>query len=218
MNTKKNIDFRFWAVGLLLLAAALPAAAQGARRWKTWVKGPGATWVQGCTYQLDTEELNFPAAGGSAEVSVTTKGSCAWSVENVPTWVQANRQGTTVVVTVGAGSALGRGADLVVAGRKVRVNQEGTDKGLWLLGPAELECDGRGGYTLDGVDVRMDPSNPSPYWAVASAETWFQVVGGCTGSVSGEVTLLLEPNRTGAMRTGWFSLGGWWVRVTQESL
>nr|MBP7868414.1 BACON domain-containing protein [Acidobacteriota bacterium] len=206
MKTKKRGNRRFWAVlALTLLAAMLPAAAQGAKRWKTWVKGPGATWVQGCTYAVDTDALSFPPAGGTATVSVTTNGTCTWSVENVPSWVQASRQGATVTVTVGA-SATARGADLVVAGRKVRVNQEGTERGMWILDAAALPCDARGGYTLDGVDVRPNQGNPGLTWVVTVSEPWIQVIGGCTGSVSGEVTLLLQPNKTGVPRTGWIGL------------
>ena len=224
MKTKRTMCWRLLFAPLAaLILSALPAYGQSTPHWKTWVKGPGATFVMGtiCTYTVQPSEYKGPRATSDFTVAVTpNNGACSWSVENLPTWITVKQKtSTSVTLTVKMSYVrAARSAEITVAGHKVVVYQEGTDAAKWSC-YSEYEFDWRGGYTLDGIVVVSGTSSVS--WTVTSDSDWFQVVGGCSGSVaansSGEVTLWLDPNTTGSTRSSWMALGGKWVRITQTS-
>ena len=83
-----------------------------------------------CTYSLSTTSYSASANRESMKLSVNTKGDCAWTSSDVPSWVRgipASGTGpTTFTVTIASNtSSSSRTARITIAGRNFTVSQEG---------------------------------------------------------------------------------------------
>lgn len=84
----------------------------------------------GCTYELSSTALTYPAGGGPGSLSVTTTAGCTWKVAGAPAWFsltgQTSGSGTgSIAFTISANTGAPRSASFMVAGQTVLVSQTG---------------------------------------------------------------------------------------------
>ncbi|MEZ5402009.1 MAG: BACON domain-containing carbohydrate-binding protein [Bryobacteraceae bacterium] len=106
----------------------------------------------GCTYSISPQNLNVTAAGGTAQVTVTTGPGCSWNASAVDFWITL----TSGATGTGSGavsflydsntSTIARAATIVIAGNSFVLTQDGTSGG------------GGGGFSFPTVGDVTPPS------------------------------------------------------------
>ena len=168
----------------------------------------------GCTFTVSPETIGAPAAGGPGHIDVTGAASCAWTASSAAGWITigsaAGGSGNGGIdVTIGANSGPARSGTLLVAGRTVTVNQ---DSGCTItLGQPSTTAPGGGGPGTVAVS-----SAGGCTWTAVSNAPWIAVTGGSPGSGDGTVTFNVEPNTTGAPRSGTITIGGAGFTINQQ--
>ncbi len=116
--------------------------------------------IAGCTYSLSAGGQGFSQQGGSGSIAVTTQPGCAWTVDNVPSWVSL----TSPASGVGNGSVTfqvfpNSGGDLsdsfIVAGHTFNFLQEaGSIPGLSAVGSlAQVASEGGWNFSLNAINL-----------------------------------------------------------------
>jgi hypothetical protein len=173
---------------------------------------PGAS----CSYTLTPVSApRAPASGGSGTASLNTQASCAWTASVSPSWLTltspASGVGPTVIgynVPANAG-ACGRTASLTVSGAVHVVSQDGTSCD-YAVSPSTVAAPSGGGSGPVAVTTTGGCS-----WSATSGASWITIGGAATGTGSGNVSWVAEPNQTGAPRSGELVVAGRVVQVSQ---
>ena len=168
-----------------------------------------------CTFDVSPASLAVGSPGGTATVTVTTAGGCAWtSVSNAP-WISiaGGASGTgpgTVTITVAVNPATGaRTGTLTIAGQTVTVQEQGLASCT-----VEIEPD-RAAFDHDGDDRSFSViATDQCQWTAVSDASWLRVLSG-QGTGDGIVTYRVERNVATTERAGAISVGGRSFRVTQ---
>jgi hypothetical protein len=172
------------------------------------------TQDSGCTYGVAPDNVPQPAAGGTFRVDVTTTGACTWTAVSAAPWlsVTSGASGTgngAVDVSVGANTGPARSGTLTIAGRTVTVAQDsGCTFGL--SAPAQTAPIGGGPGT---VNVTAGPGCP---WTAVSNVPWIVVTAGAAGTGDGAVQFTIDPNASGAPRSGTLTIAGQTYTVNQD--
>ena len=194
------------------------ANSGGARSGTITAAGQTFTVSQdgGCSPVVAPETIGQPAAAGSQNVSVTTAPECSWTaVSNAP-WIAvagpATRSGNgTVQLDMQANTGAARSGTATIAGRTVTVNQDagctfaiapGTQPVTVSGGPGSVTVTAGGGCG----------------WTAVSNVPWITVTRGAAGAGDGTVEFTVEPNATGAPRTGTITIGGQTFTVEQAGV
>ena len=168
----------------------------------------------GCTAVVAPDVFTVPAPGGSQPISVSTGADCTWTAgSNVP-WIAiaAPTGGSgngSVRLDIQANVDAARVGTATVAGKTVTINQEsGCTVGINPSSTPMVVGGGPGSFTVTaGVGCA---------WTATSTVTWIAITGGGTGSGGGTVTFNVDPNATGATRTGTITIGSQVFTVTQS--
>ena len=86
-----------------------------------------------CGYSLSASSASMGSVGGSGSVNLTSAGGCAWSVDNVPTWLTITSgngglgSGTVGYNVTANTNGSSRNATLVIGGRNHTINQSAPD-------------------------------------------------------------------------------------------
>lgn len=165
-----------------------------------------------CAVSLATAPT-MPAAGGRAELALTTERECGWTASSDATWLQvspASGQGEmAVTVTAGANAqAAARTGGLTINGTRYTVTQAPAPC-TFSVSPAAIATGASGGTATTRVDTLSGCS-----WATASAVAWVQVTP-ASASGSGTVTLTVDANPATSERVATVTVAGTDVTVTQ---
>lgn len=138
----------YWPAGSSVQLLAVPASG---KRWTGWtgtvvltsnpatVLMSGAQSVQAtfaaalppCAYAVSPSSISFPAAGGSAGLTVTAASHCSWTAVSNSSWLSlANASGTgtaTVAITAGSNSGPLRTGAIQVNGAQANITQSGSE-------------------------------------------------------------------------------------------
>ena len=192
------------------------SANTGPQRTGTIVAGGQmftVTQNSGCSAVVVPDTIGAAAAGGSHDVTVTTAAECAWTaVSNAP-WIAiagsaAGSGNGTVRLDVQANAGPARTGTATIAGKIVSVNQ---DSGCTIaIAPTSQIVAVGGGSGSVGVTAHAG----CPWTAVSNA-AWISVTKGASGSGDGTVDFTVEPNATGAARSGTITIGGQTFTVQQ---
>jgi hypothetical protein len=162
-----------------------------------------------CVYTVATTPLSFDAAGGAAQVSVSTAATCAWTARSEVGWasITAGAAGTGPgVVTVAAASnttTAEREGAVVIADHTVPVRQAGTVACTYEISPSSATMDKDGGTGTLAVTAAAHCA-----WTAASETPWLTVTSGASGSGSGTVTYLADRNTATTGRSGTIAAAG----------
>jgi hypothetical protein len=166
----------------------------------------------GCNAVVSPETIASPAGGGPQNVSISTAAECSWTaVSNVP-WIGINGAGGsgngTTQLDIQGNTGPARSGTATIAGRTVTVNQ---DSGCAIsISPSTQPVPVGGG---SGV-VNVNGSGGCD-WTAVSNVPWITITDGASGSGGGNVRFTVEPNATGAPRSGTMTIGGQVATVEQ---
>ena len=159
-----------------------------------------------CTFSISPTSANFPAAGGTGSVSVTTQAGCNWTaVSNSGSFVTitSGASGTgngTVNYSVAANtSALSRTGAMTIAGLGFAVNQAGTGTGTpELITNGGFES-GTAPWTFSGTAQRSTGS--FPHSGVA-----YSLMGVSNSSTGAEFQQISIPSGSSPSLTFWLNV------------
>jgi trimeric autotransporter adhesin len=170
-----------------------------------------------CAYVVPTTPLSIPAAGGTAQVSVSTTAGCAWSARSETSWVSitAGASGTgsgTVTVTAAPNAAtVEREGSLVIAGHTVLARQAGLAACQYEISPTSVSV---------GIDERSGSFSVTAAdhcaWTAASGASWISVLSPTSGTGSGVVQYRVDRNGDPPGRQGSIAVAGLTFTVSQE--
>jgi hypothetical protein len=172
------------------------------------------TQESGCTFTVSPETIASPAGGGGAHIDIGAAPSCSWTASSAAGWITiVSAPGSTgpggIDVSTAANSGPARSGTLLVAGRTVTINQ---DSGCTItLGAPSATIAATGGPGSVSVSVSGGCN-----WTAVSNAPWIAVTGGSPGSGGGNVSFSVEPNTTGAGRSGTITIGGAGFTVNQQ--
>jgi hypothetical protein len=152
-----------------------------------------------CVFTVTPTSFSVGVGGGTAELSVTTDGTCAWTVANLPTWITASPTSGTgngsIWVSVAANASSGRTATFAAAGQAVTVNQAGGGTCTYAVSPTALSV----GVEAAAATVNVT-APPGCGWTASSASSW-ALVSPASSSGSGSVSVAINYNPAGARST-----------------
>lgn len=167
-----------------------------------------------CDSEISPRLQSLDSGGGEGEITVTAAADCAWTAQSKAPFVTitAGSSGSgagTVTYRVDENeSPVARTGVLRVAGRIFLVLQKG--KPCVRLDPISATALPGGGEGTVAVTAPADCS-----WATASNDSFLQVASAASQG-SGIVRYRVDPNTTGASRTGRLTIGGVDFPVTQD--
>jgi len=184
-----------------------------------------------CSYSVDPTSTSLHwhgAVGDGFEMRLTTGATCAWTAAAGASWIEL------LTPTSGAGPAAMRvrvGAytgqttrrapveirwPAATAGQNVWITQEGCYYAISLTSDNVPAAGGRRRVGVFGTPVSVDCSIGCP-WTVAANAPWIHVPGAASRAGDDDLFFDVEPNTTGAPRTGTLTIAGQVLTVTQGS-
>jgi hypothetical protein len=154
----------------------------------------------GCSFVVSPENIAPAAGGGGTRVEVAAAASCAWTAASHAAWIAiAGTAGGSgnggVDLTFAANTGPARTGMVTVAGRTVTVTQ---DSGCaFTLNPTSQTIPAPGGVGTVTVGTAAGCT-----WTAVSGVSWITITDGGSGSGGGNVQFAVEPNTTGAARSG----------------
>jgi hypothetical protein len=188
----------------------------GPRSGTVVIAGQAFTVLQdtGCSFVLSPETVAAPAAGGGARVEVVAAASCAWTALSNAGWIgitgSAGGSGNgTFDLLVAANTGPARSGTVTVAARTVTVTQESGC--TFSLSATSQTLPGSGGVGT----VAVSTTGGCP-WSAVSGAGWITITDGASGAGSGNVQFGVEPNGTGAPRSGTLTIANLAFAINQQ--
>ena len=199
------------------VTVAVEANAGAARSGTATIAGRTLTVSQGsgCTYSIAPTSHNAASGISSVAVTITApSASCAWTASSSAAWLTiagaAAGSGNGVVqVDVAANSGPARTGTALIAGQTLTVNQD-TGCTISLSATAQPIQVGGGPGSVNVIAVAECA------WTAVSQVPWIAVTGGASGAGDGAVQFSVEPNGTGAARSGTILIGAVTFTVNQS--
>ena len=167
----------------------------------------------GCSYSVSTAGIPTSATGGIARVDVASPGACAWTAASDVPWVTiaplSGAGNGTVDVTVDVNTGPARNGTVTIAGRALGVSQESGCT-------AQLSAASQSMPAAGGTGVFSVTTPAGCTWTAVSQVSWIQVTAGASGAGDGTAQFTVEPNLTGAARSGTILIAGQTFTVNQE--
>jgi len=158
-----------------------------------------------CTYAIRPASYHAGRGRDDVRVDVTAPAGCSWTASTGAAWVtvDAGRNGSgtgTVRLLVESNTGAARTAIVMIATQTSTLQQEGVCN--YSIKPKNYHA-GRG-----PDDVRVEVTTDAGCtWTASSSASWVSVVEGQSGSGSGLVRLLVQPN-SGPDRTTTLTIAG----------
>ena len=169
----------------------------------------------GCSYSISPTSQTVAAAGGTGSAAVTTTAGCSWTATSNATWINitaggsGSGAGSTSFTVAPSTSTAQRTGSLTIAGRQFIVTQS-PNTCTYTLTPASRTLTGTGGSGTITVGTSSGCA-----WAASTNQSWITVSG--NGTASGSASYTVQPNTTGANRTGAISIGTQVFAVIQST-
>ena len=168
----------------------------------------------GCTYAINPTASSAAAGAGAVAVAVTAGDTCGWTAVSNAAWltVSAGASGTgngSVQIDVQANAGPARTGTVTIAGQAFTLTQ---DSGCtYSITPAAQPAPAAGGT----LSVTVSTVDGCP-WTAASNVAWITITNAGPGAGAGSVTFSVQPNGTGAPRSGTLTVAGQTHTVNQE--
>ncbi len=167
-----------------------------------------------CTYSISPGSSTHAAAGGGGTISVSTQSGCAWTASRNQSWVTitsgSNGNGSgNVNYSVAANTGDARAATITAAGKTHTLNQAAAPC-TFALGAYEVSIGASGGPGSVQVTT-MSNCN----WTAASHSGWITLSSSTTGTGTGVVHFVADPNPYPAQRIGSVVIAGNTLSVVQ---
>ena len=171
-----------------------------------------------CSVTLNTSPLGNPfgPSGGVGSVAIQTNGpNCTWAASSTIPWASvAPASGTgsgtlLVTLTSNAASVIARAGDLTIASQTLTIDQAGTTC-PYSLQSANASVPASGGSGAVGL---VTPA-VCAWTSVSNDPAWLTTLTP-SGSGTGNVQFLAQPNLTPAARSGSLTVGGLTFTISQ---
>jgi hypothetical protein len=205
------------------VSANTPTANQGAaaRSGTISVAGYSYTVTQGdlsCAYTVALETSGTGAFSDQIDVYPSSQ-QCTWTASPQVSWISvtsgASGTGNGVVKFAMQPSTqvTSRMGGLSIAGQTFQFVQDAGVSCGYTVSPTSVSAAKAGGAVSLSV---TSPTGCS--WSAASSATWLALSAGTTaGNGSGKTSLTVQPNTTGAARSGTVTIGGKTTTITQAA-
>ena len=158
-----------------------------------------------CAFSISPTTQTVAAGGGNGSATVTTTTGCSWTAASSAAWITVTTgatgsgAGTATFTIAPSTSTTQRTGSLMIAGRLFTVTQS-ANTCTYTLTPASRTHIGAGGSGTITVGTSSGCA-----WQATTTQAWISVSG--NGTASGSVSYTVQPNTTGASRTGSISIG-----------
>lgn len=172
--------------------------------------------ASGCTHVLDPPNASFPAAGGSGSINLTSSaGACGWTATSADAWitVTGGASGTgagTITYTVAANQGSSRDGEILINGIAYNIHQ--SSGCTYTVSPASVAFTTEGGEGAIAIGA-----SSGCFWKSTSNVPWIVITGGGEGNGNGTTAYSVQPNDTGATRTGTMTVAAQTVTITQTA-
>ncbi|HEV8483244.1 MAG TPA: BACON domain-containing carbohydrate-binding protein [Blastocatellia bacterium] len=160
------------------------------------------------TFTIMPTSQNFPIAGGTGSVSVTTGGGCPWmAVSNagfitITSGSSGSGNGTVnYSVAANGPSSSPRSGTMTIAGQTFTVNQDGAC-------PLSISPSGRTFLAAGGTGDITVTTDPTCMWTAVKDVVWITITSGSSGTGNGTVKYSVAPNGSGVQRIGTVTVSG----------
>ena len=169
-----------------------------------------------CSYYLEPQSINFPAAGGSGTIDVSTQSGCAASAAADVSWIHIGSSSASAVsyqVDANSSSTQRTGA-ITIANGLVPVAQDGVAVCTYSLSPPANAISALGGSD----SVRLTTAAGCPWTASVSASgSWFHLTSSSTGTAGANLSYTADANTTTQSRTASITVSGATFTLTQAA-
>ncbi len=167
-----------------------------------------------CSFAISPGSQDVGAAGGGAQVSVSTSTGCTWSAGSGASWIAitsgASGSGDGAVSISVAGNTGGaRTGTLTIAGRTAAITQAAC---TYTIAPTIQNVGGGGGSATPITVATISTCQ----WTASSNAGWISVAPGGPRAGNGSVGVNVAANTAGA-RTGTLTVAGWTSTVSQAA-
>jgi hypothetical protein len=182
-----------------------------------WGPVRGIYSPQVCAYSINPTNQNFPAAGGTGNVSVTADAGCGWTAVSNVGWVQitsgasGSGSGTVAFAVAANPSSTPRQTTLTIANQSFTVSQDGISACAFTLNPASRTVSS----SASSAQIAVSASSSSCSWTAASNDAWLSITSGSSGSGNGNVVFSFTANASSSPRQGSLTIAGQTFTVTQ---
>jgi FG-GAP-like repeat/Viral BACON domain/Putative binding domain, N-terminal len=186
-----------------------PAAQQMTRN--ILEKFAGASAANDCQYTLSSSSAVVSATAGSGSLTLTAGTDCAWTIGSSAGWLNVTSAtsgsgSTTINYTYTQNSGAERTATLTIGDKSFVVTQEPCS---YAFSPSSLSAPVSG--TSGTLTLTADGGCG---WTASSDAPWLRVTSGGSGTGSGAIGYVVDPNPSPA-RTGHITAGNATFTVTQ---
>jgi len=174
-------------------------------------------FASSCSYALSGTSASATAAGGTAQVGVTTAGTCTWTASESLSWVSLNNTSGTgsgsVTITIAANtSTSARTGVVTVAGQAFTITQAGATPCSYTLSGTSASVPASGGTTPVNVATAG-----SCAWTASESLSWASL-NTASGTGNGSVTITVAANTSASARTGVVTVAGQAFTITQAGV
>jgi len=172
-------------------------------------------FVSSCSYGLSGTSASAPAAGGTAQVSVTTGSGCAWTASESVSWLTLSTAGGTgsgtVTITAAANTTTSARTGVVtVAGQAFTVTQAAAPPPCsYTLSATSASVPAAGGTTPVNVATASACA-----WTATESLSWVSL-NTTSGTGNGSVVITATANTSTSARTGVVTVAGQAFTITQ---
>jgi hypothetical protein len=167
-----------------------------------------------CTVSLSPMSQNFPAAGGSGTIQITTPAGCAWTAASNAGWALlagASGVGPSQLAyqVQPSTEATARTASIVISGQTHTVTQQGVACSVSITPPSQ-------NFAAAGGDGTVQVTAAAGCaWSASSDAPWV-VPSAASGAGSRPLTYQVAANTDAASRTATLTVGGQTHTITQS--
>lgn len=169
-----------------------------------------------CTYTLSRSSIEAPYFATTGSISVSAPTGCTWTAASSASWLtissgsSGSGNGTVNYSIASNSTGPARTARLTIAGIQVPVTQDGVSCSP-VAAPASFSFGPDGGTGSFSIDAAGCP------WTLSTnAVGWIRIYPPLSGTGNASVSFTVDPNTSGAARTGFITVSGFNIYISQS--
>jgi hypothetical protein len=175
----------------------------------------GIQQASGCTYAINPSSAHFVAAGGQANVNLTSSSAdCPWTATASAPWITISgaASGTgnaSIAINAAGNTGAARNGSATIAGVQFLIDEDGCS---YSVSPASANF----GAAAATASFAVMANAGTCQWTASTTASWITINSGATGSGTGSVNVSIAAN-SGPARDATLTIDGQNVAVHQAS-